>query len=59
MISAIIVYGSLAGVVLYSLLYLFSPAWRSSVEQPKHVFQQQLEAYDEHQDQGRSTNNES
>ena len=38
MISAIIVYGTLSGVVIYSLLYLLRPSWRESVEQPKHVF---------------------
>ena len=59
MISAIIVYGTLAGVVLFSLLYLFNPAWRNKVEQPKHVFQQQLEAYDDQQDKGRRMNDES
>lgn len=56
MISAIIVYGTLSGVLLYSLLYLLHPSWRNSVEQPKHVFQQQLEAYDKQQDNGRSMN---
>ena len=57
MISAIIVYGTLSGVVIYSLLYLLRPSWRESVEQPKRVFQQQLEAYDQQQDNGRSVNN--
>jgi len=56
MISAIIVYGTLSGVVIYSLLYLLRPGWRDSVEQPKHVFQQQLEAYDKQQDNGRRVN---
>ena len=57
MISAIIVYGTLSGVVIFSLLYLLRPSWRESVEQPKRVFQQQLEAYDQQQDNGRSVNN--
>lgn len=57
MISAIIVYGTLSAVVIYSLLYLLRPSWRESVEQPKHVFQQQLEAYDQRQDNGRRVNN--
>jgi len=57
MISAIIVYGTLSGVVIFSLLYLLRPSWRESVEQPKRVFQQQLEAYDHQQDNGRSGNN--
>ena len=57
MISAIIVYGSLSGLVIFSLLYLLRPSWRESVEQPKHVFQQQLETYDQQQDIGRRVNN--
>ena len=57
MISAIIVYGSLSGAAIYSLLYLLRPSWRESVEQPKHVFQQQLETYDQQQDNGRIVNN--
>jgi hypothetical protein len=57
MISAIIVYGTLSGVVIFSLLYLLRPSWRESVEQPKRIFQQQLEAYDQQQDNGRSVNN--
>lgn len=57
MISAIIVYGSLSGLVIFSLLYLLRPSWRESVEQPKHVFQQQLETYDQQQDNGRIVNN--
>ena len=46
MISALIVYGTIAAVVSYSLLYWLKPGWRRSVEQPKHIFQRQLEAHD-------------
>ena len=41
MISALIVYGTIAAVVSYSLLYWLKPGWRRSVEQPKHIFQRQ------------------
>ena len=46
MISALIVYGTVAAVVSYSLLYWLKPVWRRSVERPKHIFQRQLDAYD-------------
>ncbi|MAC69502.1 MAG: hypothetical protein CMP84_04725 [Gammaproteobacteria bacterium] len=56
MISAIIVFGTLAGSLIYSMLYFLHPEWRNSVEQPKHVFQQRLQAYDEQQGNGRRVN---
>lgn len=46
MISAIIVWGSLLGALLYSLAYLLSPRLRAQVEQPKFQFQQQVQDYD-------------
>ena len=49
MISALIVYGTLGAVVSYSLLYWLKPEWRQSIEQPKHIFQRQLDAYDSQQ----------
>ena len=49
MISALIVYGTLSAVVSYSLLYWLKPGWRQSIEQPKHIFQRQLDAYDSQQ----------
>ena len=49
MISALIVYGTIAAVVSYSLLYWLKPGWRRSVEQPKHIFLRQLDAYDRQQ----------
>ena len=49
MISALIVCGTLGAVVSYSLLYWLKPGWRQSIEQPKHIFQRQLDAYDSQQ----------
>lgn len=49
MISALIVYGTIAAVVIHSMLYWLKPGWRQSVEQPKHIFQRQLDAYDRQQ----------
>ena len=46
MISALIVCGTIAAVVSYSLLYWLKPGWRQSIEQPKHILQRQLDAYD-------------
>ena len=54
MISALIVYGSLGAVVSYSLLYWLKPGWRPSIEQPKHIFQRQLDAYDSQQQSEKS-----
>tara|TARA_B100001057_G_scaffold146319_1_gene146300 strand:+ start:4636 stop:4806 length:171 start_codon:yes stop_codon:yes gene_type:complete len=50
MISALIVYGTIAAVLSYSMLYWLKPNWRQSVERPKHIFQRQLEAYDSRQE---------
>ena len=58
MISAIIVYGSVAAVLIYSLLYFFNANWRNSVERPKQVFQRQLEAYDKQHQTGGSQETE-
>ena len=49
MISALIVYGTIAAIVSYSLLYWLKPGWRQGVEQPKHILQRQLDAYDSEQ----------
>ena len=49
MIRALIVYGNLGAVVSYSPQYLLKPGWRQSIEQPKHIFQRQLDAYDSQQ----------
>ena len=54
MISALIVYGTLSAVVSYSLLYWLKPGWRQSIEQPKHIFQRQLDAYDSQQQSEKS-----
>ena len=39
----------LGAVVSYSLLYWLKPGWRQGIEQPKHIFQRQLDAYDRQQ----------
>ena len=50
MISGLIVFGTTVAILGYSLLYWLKPEWRQSVEQPKHIFQRQLEAYDNKQE---------
>lgn len=47
MISALIVYCSLALASLFTLAYFLSPKLRSKVEEPKHIFMEQLAQYDE------------
>ena len=46
MISAIIVWGSLLGALVFSVAYLLSPRLRAQVEQPKFQFHQQLQDFD-------------
>lgn len=46
MITAIIVWGSILAAVAFSVAYLLSPRLRSQVEQPKYLFQQQVQNFD-------------
>lgn len=46
MISAIIVWGSILGALLFTVAYLLSPRLRAQVEQPKFKFHQQVQDFD-------------
>lgn len=46
MISAIIVWGSLLGAIMFTVAYLISPRLRTQVEKPKFQFLQQLQNFD-------------
>lgn len=46
MISELIVFSSLAFMLLLGLSWLLSPSYRAKLEQPKYAFLQQLQRHD-------------
>ncbi len=48
MITAIIVFSSVALAAVFTIAWLTNPALRQQIEHPKHCFQDQLEQYNQH-----------
>ena len=48
MITAIIIIASIVLAALFLWAWAFRPAFREQIEHPKHSFQQQVQAYDQH-----------
>ncbi len=46
MMSAVIVWGTLGAAAAFCLAYGFSPRLRADIEQPKHRFLAQVQAFD-------------
>ncbi len=47
MITAIIIFSSIALAAVFAAAWALHPAFRRQIEHPKHSFQEQVRAYDE------------